>query len=103
MNLKDYQKISIKGLAIQNKSVAALAHRTLGLNGEAGIISNAMKKVIRDNNGQLSGDDKALLLEKIGDTLFYLVALADFADIPIEKIMSVNAEKTNQFINSREL
>jgi NTP pyrophosphatase (non-canonical NTP hydrolase) len=103
MDLKSYQKISIQGLAIKDKSIAALSHRTLGLCGEAGAISNTVKKAIRDNNGRLTDADKALLCEKLGDTLFYIVGLADFADIPLEKIMQTNADKTKMFIESRKL
>ena len=103
MNLDDYQKISIQGLAIKNKSVAALAHRSLGLAGEAGAISNAMKKVIRDSDGQLSEKDKALLLEKLGDTMFYIVGLADFAGLSMKEIMSTNADKTKKFIKTRQI
>ncbi len=102
MNLNDYQKISIQGLAIKNKSTAALAHRTLGLFGEVGAISNTVKKVIRDNDGQLSDDDKAILLEKLGDTLFYIIGLADYADISIEAIMAANAKKTKKFIAAQK-
>ncbi len=103
MDLNSYRKISIQGLAIKDKSIAALSHRTLGLSGEAGAISHAVKKAIRDNNGQLSDADKALLCEKLGETLFYIVALADFADIELEKIMQTSVDKTKKFIESRKL
>lgn len=103
MDLNEYQKISVQGLAIKNKSIAALSHRTLGLFGEAGAISNAVKKAIRDNNGQLSDADKTLLCEKLGDTLFYIVGLADYADIPLEKILQTNVDKTKKFIKARKL
>jgi len=103
MDLKDYQRISLQGLAIKDKSVAALAHRSLGLSGEAGILANHIKKVIRDANGDLSDVDKQIIKEKLGDTLYYLVALADFADITIEDIMKDNARKTQKFIASQSI
>jgi NTP pyrophosphatase (non-canonical NTP hydrolase) len=103
MNLDEYQQISLKGLAIKDKSVAALAHRSLGLSGEAGTLANHIKKTIRDNNGVLSEADRRVVKEKLGDSLYYLVALADFADISLEEIMQANADKTQKFIKSKGL
>lgn len=101
MDINDYQRISLQGLAIKDKSVAALAHRSLGLSGEAGTLANHIKKIIRDSNGKLSSSDKQIIKEKLGDTLYYLVALADFADISVEDIMQENAKKTQKFIEAR--
>ncbi len=81
MNLQDYQQISLQGLAIKDTSVAALAHRSLGLSGEAGEIANRVKKIIRDNNGQLSDDDREIIREKLGDTFIILLRLQILPDL----------------------
>lgn len=100
MDLNSYQQISLQGLVIKDKGVAALAHRSLGMSGEAGVLANHIKKIIRDANGELSDQDKQFFKEKLGDTLYYLVALADFADISLEEIMKTNIEKTDKFNNT---
>jgi len=103
MTLDEYQQISLKGLAIKDKSLAALAHRSLGLSGEAGTLANHIKKIIRDNNGNLTDTDRQIIKEKLGDTFYYLVALADFAGISLEEILQANAEKTRKFIEANGL
>ncbi len=102
MDIAEYQKEALKSLAIKDKSSAALVHRMLGLNGEVGIIANQIKKSVRDNDGVLTDQDKAVLHEKLGDVLYYAVALADFADLDIDKILSDNIAKSQKFDKSRK-
>lgn len=101
MDLNDYQTAALKSVAITDRSVAALAHRTLGLAGEAGIVANAMKKVIRDSNGELSAHDVALLKEKIGDVLYYVAVLAEYANLSLVDVAQANLDKSETFRKSR--
>ncbi|OGL32091.1 hypothetical protein A3F64_00815 [Candidatus Saccharibacteria bacterium RIFCSPHIGHO2_12_FULL_42_8] len=101
MNMDDFQKQALQSVAITDKTVAALAHRALGLSGESGIISNAIKKVIRDKNGQLTNEDKALLKEKIGDVMYYAAVLADYADLSLDEIAQANLQKSADFKANR--
>lgn len=101
MNFNDYQQQALKSVAITDKSTAALAHRTLGLTGEAGIIAQAMKKVIRDKNGELDANDKKLLQEKLGDVMYYVAVLAEFADLRLEDIVDENIDKSSKFLQGR--
>lgn len=103
MNMNDFQKQALQSVAITDKTVAALAHRALGLSGEAGIISNAMKKVIRDKNGQLAEEDKALLREEIGDVMYYAAVLADYADLSLDEIATANLQKSAAFKANRKI
>lgn len=102
MNMDDFQKQALQSVAITDKTVAALAHRALGLSGEAGIISNSMKKVIRDRNGKLTDEDKELLKEKIGDVMYYAAVLADYADLSLDEIAAANLQKSADFKASRD-
>lgn len=102
MQLDDFQKQALQSIAITDKSVAALAHRTLGLTGEAGIIGNAVKKVIRDRGGALSDAEAEFLKEKLGDVLYYVAALADYADISLDDIAKSNLQKSANFKANRE-
>jgi len=97
----DYQERALKSVAITEKSIAALAHRTMGLSGEAGIVSNEMKKVIRDKQGNLSDDDIKLLEEKLGDVLYYVAVLADYTGLTLEDIASKNLDKSANFKENR--
>jgi NTP pyrophosphatase (non-canonical NTP hydrolase) len=103
MNFNDYQSKALESVAITDRSVAALAHRTLGLTGEAGVVGNAVKKAIRDKQGKLDAGDVQLLKEKLGDTLYYISALAEYADIELDDIATANLEKSANFKQSRNL
>lgn len=102
MNFDDFQNQVLKSVAIKDKSVAALAHRTLGLTGESGIIADVVKKAIRDNNGELTEKDIKLLKEKLGDVLYYTAVLAQYADLNLEDIATQQLAKSAAFLKNRQ-
>lgn len=101
MQLNDFQQQALQSVAITDKTIAALAHRSLGLSGEAGVVGNAVKKVIRDKNGILSDEDIALLKEKLGDVLYYIAVLAEYAGLELDAIAATNLEKSAAFRQAR--
>ena len=74
-----------------------LYYTTLGLVGEAGEIANKVKKVMRDNNGNLSKENKASiadeLADELGDVLWYCASLADELGMNLEDIAGNNIIK----------
>ena len=63
MDLDAYQKAIIKfdlneKIEIQNEVDCAFVDKVLGLSGEAGEVVDKVKKVIRDQEGKLSVNDK---------------------------------------------
>lgn len=100
--MDDFQKQVLQSIAIPDKTVAALAHRALGLSGQAGIISNAVKKVIRDQDGQLTDEDRALLKERLGDVMYYTAVLAEYADLSLDDIAAAQLQKSAAFKAKRE-
>ncbi len=97
MNLNDYQSSALKSVAITEKGIAALSHRTLGLAGESGIVANQMKKVIRDRGGIPNHDDRIVAMEKIGDVLYYVAVLSEYFDLSLEEVAAANLEKSQAF------
>ena len=102
MQLNDFQQQALRSVAIPDKTMAALAHRSLGLGGEAGIVSNVVKKVIRDKNGVLGDEDVALLKEKLGDVMYYAAVLADYAGLELNEIAAANLDKSAVFGEVRD-
>ena len=102
MNIDDFQIHSLSTVALKKKDVAALAHRTLGLNGEAGILSNHIKKIIRDNNGKADAQDLAEIKKRLGDVLYYTAILAGYYNITLSDIAEQNTAQSNQFKNNRK-
>lgn len=71
-----------------------LAENTLGLSGEAGEVSEKIKKVFRDGTMDLEGIQKEL-----GDVMFYWVALHNYLELdPVETI----SKNMNKLASRRE-
>jgi len=66
-----------------------LIENTLGLVGEAGEVSEKIKKLFRDKN-KFSDDE---VLKELGDVLFYTVALSNIFNGNLRKVMEMNMAK----------
>ena len=75
-----------------------LIENALGLTGEAGEVSEKIKKLFRDNKI----DDDAVLKE-LGDVLFYTVALSNIFGGSLIKIIELNMEKLNERVKNGTL
>ena len=75
-----------------------LIENALGLTGEAGEVSEKIKKLFRDNRV----DDDAVLKE-LGDVLFYTVALSNIFGGSLVKIIELNMEKLNERVKNGTL
>lgn len=103
MDINKFQQTALLSAAIQQKGIPALAHRSLGLAGEAGELANIVKKIIRDKDGQATSKDIEQIAEKLGDSLFYLAILADYFDLSLEEVASKVLIKSDNFRKSRNL
>jgi NTP pyrophosphatase (non-canonical NTP hydrolase) len=102
MNIDDFQTQALKSIAITERGPVALAHRTLGLNGEAGILANQLKKVIRDKNSMPESEDTEAVKKRLGDVLYYTAALADYFGLTLSEIAQQNLEQSEAFMRSRQ-
>ena len=73
----------------------ALEYVALGLVGEAGEIANKVKKVIRDNGGEVTPEQSALIASEIGDVLWYMAALSRELGLDLGAIAQANIQKLN--------
>jgi len=53
-----------------------LYYPALGLAGEAGEVCNKIKKIMRDQNGSATAEQKTEIARELGDVLWYLATLA---------------------------
>lgn len=91
MNINEYQQQASKTAIYQNK----LIYPTLGLAGEAGEIANKVKKILRDNSGELQEDARQNLISELGDVLWYVAALATDLKTELSEVANKNIEKLN--------
>lgn len=67
----DELEIPDKQKADNLKNILSTAYEVLGLVGEAGELANKLKKVIRDNNGELSLSKMVDMAQENGDVTWY--------------------------------
>lgn len=93
MKFDEYQKKALTTVLSTGDSFKDLMHFVLGLNGESGEIAEKVKKIIRDNNGNLSEEDKKELAKEIGDVLWYLAVFAENLGMSLDDIAQANLDK----------
>tara|TARA_A100001015_G_scaffold109809_1_gene121852 strand:- start:282 stop:668 length:387 start_codon:yes stop_codon:yes gene_type:complete len=94
-NSPDYEEDPVKFYSqfvedkIFTKEQERLVENTLGLVGEAGEVSEKVKKLFRDKS-KFKDED---ILKELGDVLFYTVALANLFGGNLRKVMEMNMAK----------
>lgn len=92
MNFNEYQKAASK-TAVYPKLMHGSVYPTLGLAGEAGEVAEKVKKLVRDDNGNVSQEKIADIKKELGDVLWYLSQVAREFDLTLEEIAQANIEK----------
>lgn len=65
----------------------------LGITGEAGEVSEKIKKIYRDNGGVYSSENKLALAYELGDVLWYVAMMAKYLGFSLTDIASLNVSK----------
>ena len=95
MQFSEYENEALK-LAMVSESVngvPAYVYFALGLIGEAGEISEKIKKILRDKGGILTHTDMVEIVKEGGDVLWYLSALMREMNSSLEGAGIANIEK----------
>ena len=92
MNFNEYQEHCLKTMNFWGSEAEIISNMSMGIAGEAGEIVNYIKKGVYQGHSL----DKDKIKEEIGDTIWYLSALASRFDIPLEDIVKFNIEKLNK-------
>ena len=70
-----------------------LYYPALGLAGEAGEVCNKIKKIMRDQGGSPTSEQKHEIAKELGDVLWYLATLATELDSHLGCIAEDNLKK----------
>lgn len=65
----------------------------LGLADETGEVLGKVKKIFRDNEGQLSSDRLEAIKGELGDVLWYLASLSTALGLSLEEVAEENIKK----------
>ena len=92
MDFATYQQQSRK-TAIYPDAGQTLVYPTLGLAGEAGEVAEKVKKIIRDNSGTVTEENRAEIAKELGDVLWYIAVTASYLDIDLDDLAVANINK----------
>lgn len=70
-----------------------LLYTALGLASEAGEVAGKVKKILRDDNGELSEQKKLELVDELGDVLWYCAQLSSEIGESLEYVARRNIHK----------
>lgn len=96
MNIQDYGTQALTTLHSEHgldDMDATLLSQVFGLIGESGEVAEKFKKLIRDENGRLSDDDKKEILKELGDVLWYVNSISALLGSSLEAVAKTNLEK----------
>lgn len=104
MQMNDYQETIVKfDVNGDRRDLSAVdldfLDKVLGLAGEAGEVADKVKKLIRDEKGQMSGASKEAIGRELGDLLWYLATCARYLGISMEEIALSNLTKLEDRLN----
>jgi NTP pyrophosphatase (non-canonical NTP hydrolase) len=73
-------------------SIVALAYVGLGL-GEAGEIQGKIKKILRDNDGEITDEIRLEIAKEVGDLLWYAARTSEELGYDLGEIAEMNVRK----------
>lgn len=103
MDIDEFQRYALRSAALPKGSISALSHRSLGITGEAGILANQVKRIIRDKKGEADEQDVAIIKERLGDILYYVALTAEYFDLKLSDVTEDNMQKSDAFRAAREI
>lgn len=94
MDFDEYEKLAAR-TAIFNDSqrLYRLYDIGLGIAGESGELVEKLKKMIRDDDGQVTDEKREALKKEIGDVLWYLSQLSSALGFKFSEAAAANIKK----------
>lgn len=91
MDFNQYQKriLGFMNPTVLESDDATLINATLGLAGEAGEVTDIVKKFFYHGHDL----DRQALIKELGDLQFYVALCAYAVDVPLEDVALLNVEK----------
>ncbi len=94
MNFDEYQELASLTADFKNRSPEyKIMYSCMGLAGETGEVIEKIKKVMRNDGGAMTDEQRQSIKLEIGDVLWYLSQVARFSGISLGDAAQANVEK----------
>lgn len=97
MTFNDYQALITKTAQYPGRDQGWLIYPALGLAGEAGEVTEKVKKLLRNSSKQYADDlsvaERLALVNEAADVLWYVTALVTTLGYSLEEAAQINADK----------
>ncbi len=91
MTINEYQEHALSTAIYPEQS--RIIYPTLGLTGEAGEVSDKVKKILRDNSQEFTPEKKEEIAKELGDVLWYCATLARDLGYDLDTVAQMNVDK----------
>ena len=94
MDFSEYERLAARTATWSGKQKEhLLAYIALGVAGEGGEVAEKIKKVIRNDEGVVTDEQREAIKQEIGDVLWYLAMLSRELGFPFEEAAKANIQK----------
>lgn len=93
MTLDEYQQKALSTNVNEMDNLFLFFDRMFGLVGEAGEMADKVKKWIRDEEAQWEKLDKQMMMDELGDVLWYVATVADTLGFTFDEVAQHNVKK----------
>ena len=95
MEINEYQQKAIDAAFFFEKSgkIEALAYLGIALPGETGEVCEKIKKLYRDNDGELTPEIAESIAKELGDVLWYVSVMARILGYDMSQVADLNLKK----------
>lgn len=94
---EEYDQLIAKTAQYTGRAAGWLLYPALGLCGEAGEVAEKVKKLLRNSGkeyaAELTSSERLELLKELGDSQWYISALATALGSSLSEVAQINADK----------
>lgn len=93
MNLNEYQEKAAQTSGDTSIGGNTFLYPAIGIANEAGELLGKIKKIFRDNNGEMTEEKKGEIVSELGDVLWYVAETARQLNVSFGEVAQRNLDK----------